>query len=299
MYIGFLFTISLFTFAFLLTVSWIKFHKKTEGNKFGGSVYAFALASNFVFALWLGSWLLMPFLYNSTNEAGPAGDMFGAATSLFSGLAFAGLISTLLMQRQELELQRGELKETREEFARQRFENTLFSIVGLFVSHTNVLEYGGGDEPLRGRAVLEYFASELQDEWVSDLLETENGEEYILRRLSHTLEEQIEKYEDVYNLLLEADLGPYFRLLYNAIRHIEKSSISEDEKLRYSKIVRAHLSSAEVKLLMFNCLSKKGQGFKNWVEKHSLLKHASPNARDGNPMIVAGYSALAFGTGAD
>lgn len=43
------------------------------------------------------------------------GDMFGAINTLFSGLAFAGVIYSILMQGQELKLQREELSLTREE----------------------------------------------------------------------------------------------------------------------------------------------------------------------------------------
>ncbi len=44
---------------------------------------------------------------------GQFGDAFGALNTLFSGLAFAALIVTLWMQREELELQRKELVESR------------------------------------------------------------------------------------------------------------------------------------------------------------------------------------------
>ena len=40
------------------------------------------------------------------TERGQIGDMFGVVNTLFSGLAFAGVIYTLLLQRHELELQR-------------------------------------------------------------------------------------------------------------------------------------------------------------------------------------------------
>ena len=54
----------------------------------------------------------------SLNKSGVFGDSFGALTALFSGLAFAGMIVTILLQRNELALQRVELKENRTEFAR-------------------------------------------------------------------------------------------------------------------------------------------------------------------------------------
>ena len=49
---------------------------------------------------------------------GQFGDSFGATNALFSGLAFAGLIYTVLLQRNELKLQREELALTRLELSR-------------------------------------------------------------------------------------------------------------------------------------------------------------------------------------
>jgi len=54
----------------------------------------------------------------SANKAGVFGDSFGILTSLFSGLAFSGMIITILLQREELQLQRKELTENRKEFAK-------------------------------------------------------------------------------------------------------------------------------------------------------------------------------------
>jgi uncharacterized membrane protein len=49
----------------------------------------------------------------SMSSAGTFGDSFGILTSIFSGVAFAGLIWTILLQRAELRLQRKELTESR------------------------------------------------------------------------------------------------------------------------------------------------------------------------------------------
>jgi len=51
-------------------------------------------------------------------ERGTFGDMFGAINALFSGLALAGIILAIFLQKQELELQRHELELTRQELAR-------------------------------------------------------------------------------------------------------------------------------------------------------------------------------------
>ncbi|MCG7949111.1 MAG: hypothetical protein N0C84_22500 [Candidatus Thiodiazotropha taylori] len=51
-------------------------------------------------------------------DRGTFGDMFGAVNTLFSGLAFAGLIYAIYLQSRELSLQRVELMQTREELAK-------------------------------------------------------------------------------------------------------------------------------------------------------------------------------------
>lgn len=46
------------------------------------------------------------------------GSMFGAVGTLFSGIAFGGVIYTILLQREDLKLQRNELAMTRDELKR-------------------------------------------------------------------------------------------------------------------------------------------------------------------------------------
>ena len=70
----------------------------------------FVSAGAGVVILWLISWALITRQFGE-NPMGPGefGDMFGAVNALFSGLAFAGVILAILLQRQELKLQREEL----------------------------------------------------------------------------------------------------------------------------------------------------------------------------------------------
>lgn len=64
-------------------------------------------------ALGASIFLLLPWA-----ERGLFGDMWGGINTLFSGLAFAGIIYAIFLQREELLLQRRELELTREELAR-------------------------------------------------------------------------------------------------------------------------------------------------------------------------------------
>ncbi|WP_372404962.1 putative phage abortive infection protein [Acinetobacter piscicola] len=59
---------------------------------------------------------------NVGEKYGTYGDSYGSLNTLFSGLAFAVLIISMFMQRQELREQRKELAQQREELAAQRKE---------------------------------------------------------------------------------------------------------------------------------------------------------------------------------
>lgn len=85
-----------------------------EEDKLGG---LFTLLIG-VFVIWLISILIIPYIYSELTDRASFGDSFGLINSLFSGLAFAGIIYTILLQRKELSLQRKELQETREELKR-------------------------------------------------------------------------------------------------------------------------------------------------------------------------------------
>lgn len=71
-----------------------------------------------VLVLWLGSFFIIVLMVPGWEVRGQLGDLFGVVNSLFSGLAFAGVIYTIYLQREELSLQRKELQLTRDELHR-------------------------------------------------------------------------------------------------------------------------------------------------------------------------------------
>lgn len=236
-----------------------------------------------VLLIWTLGWKIFPTVYGPPDNAGTAGDMFGSISSLFSGLAFAGLIATLVLQKIELSLQRSELSDTRKEFERQRFENRYFSTLRLLNDHVANMrlpaDVAGGSD-LKGGAVLEYFASELPNELGEGL--QPNAHNAI----------QIEQYLQLYDILFEPSLGPYFRLMYNCVRQIENSGAPEKDKEAYSKILRAQMSSPEVKLLLFNGVTHWGADFRPWIEKYKLLKHLPSDYRKMNPSLTSHFNHL-------
>ncbi|AHF94057.1 hypothetical protein OPIT5_04100 [Opitutaceae bacterium TAV5] len=78
-----------------------------------------------IFVLWIGIPWLVSCGTTLPPNAGERGDAFGSVNALFTGLAFAGLIVTILIQGNELKLQREEIRMQREETARS---NKLFKL---------------------------------------------------------------------------------------------------------------------------------------------------------------------------
>lgn len=91
------------------------------------TIMAVSLGSTFLVWLVVG---VIPH-YMPTTWTSPLGDTYEAVSALFGGLAFAGVVVTILLQSMELRLQREELAETREELKRsaasqERAEQMLF-----------------------------------------------------------------------------------------------------------------------------------------------------------------------------
>ncbi|WP_300485829.1 hypothetical protein [Flavobacterium sp.] len=76
-----------------------------------GGLIALGIIGSLIFTYWLMSG-------KSKDELEAFNNMFGGLNTLFSGLALAGIILTILLQKNELTLQRQELVETREELRR-------------------------------------------------------------------------------------------------------------------------------------------------------------------------------------
>ena len=90
----------------------------------------------------------------------------------------------------------------------------------------------------------------------------------------------------------QSDLGHYFRNLYHIIKLVKYSDIVD--KLKYTNLVRAQLSSYELLLLFYNCLSTNGkEKFKPLIEEFHLLKNM-PKKELIYPQDIEQYSNSAY-----
>ena len=228
-----------------------------------------------MFALWLISWFLITNKLSGWAERSAFGDMFGAVGSLFSGLAFAGLIVAILLQAKQIALQQQQLQDTREELRaqnqqisaqnetlkQQNFENTFFQLLKLHTEIINSIDtYAGSGMQRKGRACFVHMYQEFRNRYQENLMVNE------MKGLTGI--------NEVYRLFYpthQADLGHYFRNLYHLIRFVHRSDAQN--KRDYTNLIRAQLSTHEQLLLFYNCLSDYGyEKFKPLIETYDLLQ---------------------------
>ena len=220
-------------------------------------------------------WGISGLMLYGVKERGTFGDMFGAINALFSGCAFATLIFTIWMQREELGLQRRELELTRKEMAGQKeqlesqastlklqqFESTFFSLLRTQQDIVNATDLVDQQSRIttKSRDCYKVFYSRLKGRWMY-------GETYE-NPLEGIRYHYGQFYEDI-----ESEVGHYFRHLYHLIKLIKNSGVENPKQ--YTNLVRAQLSSNELLLLFYNGLADTGRDkFKPLIEEFSLLKN--------------------------
>lgn len=242
-----------------------------------------AVVALVVLALWLISWWFLSPLESA--DRGTWGDMFGGINALFSGLAFVGVIYAILLQREELQLQRYELVSTRAELRGQReanerqnefistqvFENTLFQMLSVLNNVIDAIDRRGTNATLlsKGRDAIGSFFRTFAAVYRNEAIRLAKA----AGRRSEDQEEfspdPVLTYDSFYKKYGH-ELGHYFRLLYNIFKFIDESSV--DDKRRYSNIVRAQMSDLEAAMLFYNSLTTRGENFRKYIDRYGLLK---------------------------
>ena len=170
--------------------------------------------------------------------------------------------------RLELEGQKQEMIEQNKTLRQQKFDNTFFQLLSnhsTIVNSMDLRKYGGKEVFAEGRDCFNTFYQKLEH-----YIKTKN-KKIKLDPKKEDLESTIESY----HLFYERDqnnLGHYFRNLYHIIKFIDNSDIKKNKT--YTNFVRAQLSSHELVLIFYNCLSSNGkEKFKPLIEKYALLKN--------------------------
>jgi hypothetical protein len=246
-------------------------HRKEENDSMSkpesGMKWAWTIVKN-MWVLPVMGFFLVDGLKLDFNQLGPFGDFIaGTIVPVLTFASFLMVVATLGLQREQLEIQSRELRNsieemqsTRKEFeeqnetmAVQRFENTFFQMVNLHNQIVSSMHVGGQNAKTGKNAF--YF-----------LYRTLKSTVY-----GSNIKELRENYEEYYNTY-ENQLGHYFRNLYRIIKFIDETSILRyEDKKTYIGIIKAQLSSSELALLLYNGLSVNGTKFLPLMHEYNLL----------------------------
>lgn len=220
-------------------------------------------------------------------QLGPIGDLLSGSSMPF--ITFATLILVYLTyksQSEEFKMTRNLVEKQNETSEKQRFENTFFSLLSLHHEIVNAIkhkdeksqkEYDGRKYFFEAYGLfyeIYTYNRNIQNQPIY-IPEKELDETTFNYRKSKigTTEESLLKfsYEIFYDDHQE-NIGHYFRNLYHLLRLINESCLVNIEKLSYSKILGAQLSSYELVLLFYNCWVGHGsEHFKPMIFKYGML----------------------------
>lgn len=273
--------------------------KKAFGNKEEGGLKRGWVALVFLipFVACVVYAYLLPQFISDPSSRGVYGDMFGAVNTLFSGLAFAGIIYTIYQQGTELRLQRKELKMQREEVAKtnkaleeqiktaeiQRFENTFFNMIDL---HNNLVkdlavtvqdvdtwvQPKEFEKIYTGKEAFSYLYNEFKDT-ETRMKEIANQENIDAVQFYGFRPEAMGDSYDSFFKKTEKKIQPYYKNLFNLISIIhEKDQVEDEEKKYYLRILESQLSPDELLMLFYRTMTKGGRQMRILTKQYSLLK---------------------------
>lgn len=241
------------------------------------------------------------------EKSGLLGDSAGLMNALFSGLAFGGVILTIIWQIKNDN--RGKINAQR-----LQFENTFFNMTQTFEHIVDGLTIEKIDIKGSDTSILfsNYYSTQ-EDKTSKSILNSKEIKgravfEYIYqqRKLEGKLlrDAIADSGLTPYEIALKGILDHYFRYLYRILKFIDETDlIDEQQKYRYASMFRAQLSEFELVLVYYNGLSSMGKKkLKPLLEKFSILKNirqedlATVKDREENDLIlfIEDYAQTAF-----
>jgi len=205
-------------------------------------------------------YLNWPIKSTSISKTGLFGDSFGVINTIFSGLAFAGLILTLHAQRQEL-------NESKISFRKERFEDTFFRLLEFYrhnLDNIRISDYRT-KEIYIGVGALNFLIKKFNE---------------ALQPFGPYLNKGIDG-KDMYcfKLFGEAQniLGRqtrYLGTLECLLNLVDKSDFTNEDKNNYYDIISSQLTAFELQYLFYTCMTApKDDRLRPLVHRSNLFSH--------------------------
>jgi len=206
-------------------------------------------------------WLNWPIRDFSLSRSGVFGESFGFINTIFSGLAFAGLILTVSLQRHEL-------AESKETFRKERFEDSFYRLLDYYrrnLDDIKIIDHKAGATH-DGVAALSFLIKKLHA---------------TMQKYSHLLETDTPEDRKVYffKLYMETQriLGRqtrYLGTLECLLEQIENELPTVAARMPYWRILMSQLTIFEVKYIFYTCLvAPENDNLRNLIHRSELSKH--------------------------
>ncbi|EOE6915012.1 putative phage abortive infection protein [Cronobacter turicensis] len=197
----------------------------------------------------------------SIADAGTFGDSFGVLTSLFSALAFIGVLLTYAAQKEESKLQKIELQESRREFKKQGFENTFFQLLKQHADFIKNLAEPDGMMPKDGREVMDNIKHRLTTFMTERNVTVSDPEEAIQESYDNFLQSEGDR------------LSQYLGIVFIALRFLSESEV--ENKDIYIRLLKAQLYRHELYIIFYYALTPKGKHLKKYIAEFKLMENLS------------------------
>lgn len=240
-------------------------------------ILLFAIALYAIFAI-LTIKLTNPFNDYSLEKAGQIGDSFGVLTSLFTVFAFSGMIITIFMQKEELELQWDELSLTRLEIAAQKeilrkqsFTEIFFKILDYYKSNleqVTVLDKTNNNT-LTGVSALKYLHGKFEEN------QRENQPYHIKDNADLIKVFKYNLFVGVETILLKK--SRYLQTFISILDHIRLLSKVEERNIYYS-LIESQLTVHEIRYLFYHSLIDTNKIFIDKVIESNILSIRAPDS---------------------
>ncbi len=233
------------------------------------SILLFLLPFIVIFAVWIyyPSWIYHENIFGYivagkgfVDNLGTFGDAYGALNTLFTGLAFAGLIISIRLQSKELSETRDELKNQSDQFKKQTenlykqsFEVTFFQLLNLYRDTIDNLRLptdlctSSLEARAKGSEVVAILSDRMADQAESAInISDPASKEY------HTfMTSYINMYGDVFS--------KFVKTVEKILMFVNESNIDKKDRPFYLSLLTAQMTKAEMSFLFYYGIYRKGK----------------------------------------
>lgn len=200
------------------------------------------------------------------ESLGVFGDSFNVLTSLFTGMAFAGVIISVILQTQELKEARTEFRGQKEALQNQEFDNKFFQMLNLLTSITENFNIESDSKKYQGKETFEFLKNKFQEYIQNENYQSQNGNKFL----------DFQSAFNDFNNTYDTTFKYYFINLYQILKYINVYIEDAKEAKEYTNMLRAQLTKNQLVLLAYNAIGVQNfttNDYQLLVEKYSFFEH--------------------------